>query len=101
MKTIYLDYAFRCHTKKPIDFYREVETDFFDGKCDEYIEGFRFVPDGESWTRSDGTVFYGQMIAPWKDYAQLDAAQRSYERQLLLEYESAMTEIEAALGVNL
>lgn len=90
MKTIYLDYAFRCHTKKPMDFYREVETDFFDGKCDEYIEGFRFVPDGESWTRSDGTVFGGEMIAPWKPFDELDNAQREYEKQILADAENAL-----------
>lgn len=99
MKTIYLDYAFRCHTEKPLDFYMEVETDFFDGKCDAFIEGFRFLPEGESWTRSDGTVFYGEMIAPSKPYSELDREQREYERQLLSEYEAALAEIEAALGV--
>jgi hypothetical protein len=96
---IYLDYAFRCHTEKPGDFYREAQTDFFDGKCDAFIEGYRFIPDGESWTRHDGTVFYGEMIAPWKDYAQLDAAQRQYEQERITEYEKALAEIEAALGV--
>jgi hypothetical protein len=90
MKTIYLDYAFRCHTEKPLDFYREVETDFFDGKCDAFIEGYRFIPEGESWTRTDGTVFYGEMIAPWKDYAQLDAAQREYEKEQLADAENAL-----------
>ena len=40
------------------------------------------------------------MIAPWKDYNELDAAQREYERQQLAQYESALSEIAAALGVN-
>jgi hypothetical protein len=62
-----------------------VGTDFFDGKCTAFVEGFRFVPSGETWTRSDGVVFHGEMIAPWKDYAELDIAQREYERQLLKE----------------
>ena len=57
-----------------------VQTAFFDGKCDGFVEGYRFVPDGESWTRSDGTVFCGEMISPWKDYAELDSAQRQYAR---------------------
>lgn len=99
MKTIYLDYEFRCHTSKPNEFYKEVKTDFFDGKCDAFIEGYRYCPDGEIWTRSDGVVFHGEMIAPWKPYVELDAAQREYERQLLAEYESALSEIETALGV--
>ena len=90
MKTIYLDYAFRCHTEKPGDFYREAETDFFDGKCDAFIEGYRFIPEGESWTRPDGTVFYGEMIAPWKDFTQLDAAQREYEQALIADMQLAL-----------
>ena len=32
--------------------------------------------------------------------AELDAAQREYERQQIAQYESALTEIESALGVN-
>lgn len=77
-----------------------VDTDAFDGKCAEYIEGYRFVPSGETWTRDDGIQFSGEMIAPWQDYNELDAAQREYERQQLAQYESALSEIEAALGVN-
>ena len=84
-----------------------VDTDAFDGKCNAYIEGYRFVPAGQAWTRDDGVEFAGEMIAPWKPWATLDAAQREYERQQLAaaqstisEYEAALTEIEAALGVN-
>ena len=29
----------------------------------------------------DGVVFTGEMIAPWKPWAELDAAQREYERE--------------------
>jgi hypothetical protein len=61
---------------------REAETNFFDGKCKAFIEGYRFVPHGESWAREDGTVFEGQMITPWKPYEELDRAQRDYEREL-------------------
>lgn len=81
MKTIYIDAEFRCHTENDGTM-TAVETDFFDGKCAEFIEGYRFVPTGESWTRSDGAVFTGEMIAPWKPYSELDAAQRAYEREL-------------------
>ena len=77
-----------------------VETNAFDGKCDTYIEGYRFVPSGETWTREDGVEFAGEMISPWKPWAELDAAQREYERQQLTQYESALSEIETALGVN-
>lgn len=89
MKTIYLDSDFKCHivndgTMMPI------ETDVFDGKCDAFIEGYRYVPAGETWIRSDGEVFEGEMISPWKDYAELDAAQREHEQKLLVEYTEAL-----------
>ena len=93
MKTVYIDSDFKCHVTNPDGIYREVEEDFFDGKCDIFIEGHRLKPEGETWVREDGHVFSGgKMIAPWKDYSELDAAQREYERQLLAEYESALAE---------
>ena len=98
MRTIYLDSDFKCHVTDDGTM-TAVETDFFDGKCDAFIEGYRFVPSGESWTRSDGTVFTGEMIAPWRDYNELDAAQRQYEQAMIAQYESALAEIEKALGV--
>lgn len=96
---IHIDSEFKCHTTNPDGTFREVETDFFNDKCEAFIMGYRFVPGGESWTRSDGQVFTGEMIAPWKPYDELDAAQREYEREQLAEYESALSEIETALGV--
>ena len=77
---IYIDDEFKCHTQAA-DGLTAVETDFFDGMCAAYIEGYRFVPDGEIWTAADGTAFRGEMIAPWKPWAELDAAQRTYERE--------------------
>ena len=97
--TVYIDADFKCHTSDDGTM-TAVETDFFDGKCDAYIDGYRFVPAGSVWTRPDGVVFTGQMIAPWKDWRELDAAQRDYERELLVQYEQAISEIEAALGVS-
>jgi hypothetical protein len=78
---LYIDSAFKCHTINDGTM-KEVETKFFDGKCAAFIEGYRLVPSGESWTREDGTVFVGEMAAPWKPYEELDAAQREYEREL-------------------
>ena len=97
---IYIDEGFKCHTSNPDGLYTAVETDAFDGKCTAYIEGYRFVPSGSTWTRPDGVVFQGEMIAPWKDWRELDAAQREYERELLSQYEQALYEIEQALGVS-
>lgn len=95
MRTIYIDADFKCHTSNDGTM-RAVETSFFDGKCDAVIEGYRFVPSGESWTRSDGVVFRGEMITLWKDYNELDKAQRAYEKQLLAEYAEALK----TLGVS-
>jgi hypothetical protein len=92
---IYIDSEFKCHTSNDGTM-TAVETEIFDGKCNAFIEGYRFVPAGESWTRSDGVVFHGEMIAPWKDYSELDNAQREYEKQLLAEYAEALRTV----GVN-
>lgn len=96
---IYIDPDFQCHTA-PGEGRTAVETDFFDGKCPAFIEGYRFIPSGEHWTREDGVVFAGEMVAPWKDWTELDALQREYEREQLAKYEQALSEIEAALGVS-
>lgn len=106
MKTIYIDSEFKCHISNDGTM-TAMETDFFDSKCDAYIEGYRFVPGGKTWVREDGVEFAGEMIAPWKPWQELDEAQREYEREQYAavtaqnaEYEAALSEIEAALGVN-
>ena len=76
--TIYIDFDYRCHVENDGSM-RLIETNVFDGKCKEYIEGFRFVPEGESWTRSDGIVFYGEMVVAWKDIRELEKAQFDFE----------------------
>ena len=98
--TIYIDSDCKCHTS-PGDGLTAVETDIFEGKCSRYIEGYRFVPAGESWTREDGEVFYGEMVSPFRDYDLLAELQTVYEeqQQKINEYETALTEIEKALGV--
>lgn len=78
---IYVDNDYKCHLLNDGTM-TEVQTDFFDGKCQEYIEGYRFVSSGQTWTREDGVAFDGEMAAPWKPYNELDQAQRQYERDL-------------------
>jgi hypothetical protein len=97
MKTIYIDSDFKCHVTNNTGTYIAIETNLFDGKCDTYIEGYRFVPKGENWTRSDGEVFHGEMIAPWTDHRELDVAQREYEQKLLKQYETELAELDAVL----
>ena len=79
---VYLDADFKCHVTDD-GMMTAVESGFFDDKCDTFIEGYRFVPQGESWEREDGEVFTGEMIAPWKPFDELDAAQRAYEQEQL------------------
>ena len=77
---IYIDNDYKCHTS-PADGLTAIETDAFDGKCRQYIEGYRFVPADETWTREDGEVFHGEMIAPWKSYEILAELQALYEEE--------------------
>lgn len=100
---LYIDTDFKCHVYNPDGVYTSVETDFFDGKCQAYIEGYRFVPSGATWTRPDGVVFHGEMIAPWRDWLELDAAQREYEREQYAAMAAELADAQAALeilGVN-
>lgn len=79
---IYINHnTFKCHTTNPDGTFLEAETDFFDGKCRQYIEGYRFVPSGESWVREDGEVFTGEMVAPWRPYEILTEFQALYEEE--------------------
>lgn len=60
---IYIDKDYRCHTEMAKG-RKECECSFFDGKGKRFIEGYRFVPTGETWTRDDGVKFQGEMISP-------------------------------------
>lgn len=63
--TVYLDADYRCHVD-PAQGRTPYETDFFESR-EELIEKYRIVPAGESWTRLDGVLFTGEMIAPWSE----------------------------------
>ena len=75
---IYLDDEYKCHTENDGTM-QEIETDYFDGKSKIYIEGYRFIPNGKTWVNRSGTVFRGEMVAPWKDYSILALAQEAYD----------------------
>ena len=83
MRTIYIDSDFKCHITNDGTM-TEVQTDFFDGKCRTFIEGYCYEPE---------TV----KIYPWKPYVELDEAQREYERQLLAEYMEALNVLGVAI----
>lgn len=104
--TIYIDNDYKCHVTD--DGTRRVfDVPFFDGKCAEFIEGYRFVPIGETWIRSDGQMFTGEMIASFREYSHIAEIQDAVDRaqaqaqQTINEYEQALTEIEKALGEGL
>ena len=71
---IYIDSEYKCHVSQG-EGMTAVDTEFFDGKCRRFIEGYRFVPAGETWMREDGQAFAGGMIAPWRDYEILSELQ--------------------------
>ena len=98
--TIYIDSDYKCYVSAA-EGRRAIETNEFDGKCDEWIESFRFVPADETWTREDGEEFAGaEMISPWKDLGEAYAAQTVYVAAQNAQYEAALAEIEAALEVT-
>lgn len=78
MRTIYIDSEFKCHVTNDGTM-TAVETDFFDDKCDAFIEGYCYK------VKEIGVTVY-----PWKPYSELDAAQRAYEREKLADAENAL-----------
>ena len=86
---IYIDSDYKCHATDPNNTYRAFDVPFFNLKCPEFIEGYRYIPMDETWM--DQT---GEFIAPWKSWAELDEAQYAYEQKLIPEYDKAFREIE-------
>lgn len=97
---IYIDSDYKCHTSLA-DGLTAVETDAFEDKCSRYIQGYRFVPAGESWTREDGHTFTGEMIAPWRDYAILAEFQSIYEEELAKAVEEIAALVEEVYNSDL
>lgn len=96
--TIYIDNDYKCHVSAT-DGRRAVETDAFNGKCEEWIESYRFVPAGETWVREDGAMFTN-MVAPWKELREAYIAQAAYLSDQTAQYETALSAIESALEVS-
>ena len=97
--TIYIDDDYKCYVSAA-DGRRAIETEFFNGKCDEWIESYRFIPAGERWVKPNGVMFRGEMVTPWKDLGEAYIAQEAHVSAQNRQYEAALTEIEAALGVT-
>lgn len=75
----YVDSEHKCHSTNPNGTFREVEDDFFNGKCDTFIEGYCY----------DDSKGYAQ-IYPRIQFDKLDAVQREYEREKLADAENAL-----------
>lgn len=88
---IYIDNDYKCHTSND-GIMRDFDVSFFDDKCAAFIEGYRYIPDGETWMREDSEVFEGEMIAPFIDSNILIAYQSQYEimKQEYAEQEQAL-----------
>lgn len=92
MKTIYLDSSFMCHLTDDGTM-AEVQTEAFDGMCNNAIELMRFVPSGEMWERSDGRIIHGEFIQA-TDSAKIDAYQRQW-----MDDQAQMSDMQTALGI--
>lgn len=77
--TVFIDKDYKCHVSDD-GAMTAVETDFFDNKCAAFIEGYRYIPQGETWINPQGVECSG--VSPWKDYNILAAAQAQYEEML-------------------
>lgn len=95
---IYIDTDYKVHLTDDGTL-TAVETKSFDGLCDAYIEGSRFVPAGETWIREDGEVFAGEMRSPWIESSILEEAQREYEREQYVALQAQNADMAAALEV--
>lgn len=76
---IYIDDEFKCHASDDGTM-TVVETDFFDSKCAEYVEGYRYDPVNE-------------MLTPWKNWSELDNAQRNHEQALIVDMQNALNKL--------
>ena len=81
MRTIYVDSDFKCHVADD-GTRKAVETDFFDGKCEQFVEGYCYD------TRNGYVQIY-----PVLPFGELDSAQREYEKQMLSQYEAFFEEL--------
>lgn len=93
---IYLDEDYRAHAEQDAGTTRMPWGDsggFFAGKCDSFIEGYRVIPNDETWTREDGIAFSGLMITPAVNPAVLQAAQAEADRQTIADLDTAVVDL--------
>lgn len=76
---IYIDETYKCYTEQK-EGLTPIESSFFDNKCKEFIEIYRYVPEGATWTREDGQKFTGEMVTPYTDPTSAFAIQQTYDK---------------------
>ena len=93
---IYLDDDFEAHTEQDAENTRmpwEDTEGFFAGKCAEFIDGYRVVPEGETWVRNDGREFTGLMITPTVNPAALQALQAEADKLTIADLDAAVVDL--------
>lgn len=78
---IYVDSNYHCHVSNPNGEYQEFNVPYFDGKCDIFIEGYKFIPlDENEKTICEMPGDEGQIIPiEGKDIGIIFQAQKDYE----------------------
>lgn len=87
--TVYIDNDCKCHVSDDGTM-KAVEVSFPENASAEFIEGYRYIPEGESWFRSDGVEFTGEMLAPHQDYVELQMLQLRHEQEMRADMEAAL-----------
>jgi hypothetical protein len=95
---LYIDSDYKVHTTNA-DGRTAIETDIFDGMPNQVAERYIYVPVGKSHTKSNGETVHGEFVQPFVTEKELDKAQREYERQLLVQYETELADMRAALSI--
>lgn len=87
---VYIDSDYKCHIA-PIAGAMAIDDTFFDNKCMDLIESYRYVPADATWMREDGVMFTA-MVVPWRDIRQYDGEQQQYLLNKLAAAQAALAE---------
>lgn len=86
-----IDNDFKCYTSNA-GAMREIDLEFFDGKCKAFIEGFCCIPS----TDAAGNEIY--KVFAWREFSLLEEFQRQYE-ELIAQQKDMKAALEL-LGVS-
>ena len=77
----FIDKENKCHVTDDGTM-RECEDARFDNKCKEYIEGFYYIPAGETAV-INGVEYTGRVLCAFKPFTELAYAQTLYDLEQL------------------